>query len=127
MSKEPENAKSEFFMAIAGPVSSVLIAGIFFLTYTAGKTVNWPEPVNGVLVYLGWLNIILAGFNMVPAFPLDGGRVLRSILWYAKGDLRWATRIQFHWRFVVLSHRNVRSRHFTDVIQAVTGKKCING
>jgi len=93
MSKEPENAKSEFFMAIAGPVSSVLIAGIFFLTYTAGKTVNWPEPVNGVLVYLGWLNIILAGFNMVPAFPLDGGRVLRSILWYAKGDLRWATRI----------------------------------
>ena len=93
MSKEPENAKSEFFVAIAGPLSSVLLAGIFFLTYTAGKTVNWPGPVNGVLVYLGWLNIILAGFNTVPAFPLDGGRVLRSILWYAKGDLRWATRI----------------------------------
>ena len=93
MSQEPENARSEFFMAIAGPLSSVVLSGIFFLTYTAGKAVNWPGPVNDVLVYLGWLNIILAGFNMVPAFPLDGGRVLRSILWYAKGNLRWATRI----------------------------------
>lgn len=93
MSKEPENAKSEFFMAIVGPLSSVVLAGMFFLIYTAGKSFNWPGPVNGVLVYLCWLNIILAGFNMVPAFPLDGGRVLRSILWYAKDDLRWATRI----------------------------------
>jgi Zn-dependent protease len=93
MSKEPENAKSEFFMAIAGPISSVVLAGMFFLAYTTGNTIHWPGPVNDVLVYLGWLNIILAGFNTVPAFPLDGGRVLRSILWYAKGDLRWATRI----------------------------------
>ena len=93
MNKEPENAKSEFFMAIVGPVSSVILAGIFFLVYTAGKNINWPEPVNGVLVYLGWLNIILAGFNMIPAFPLDGGRVLRSILWAIKGNLRWATHI----------------------------------
>jgi len=93
MDKEPENAKSEFFMAIVGPISSIVLAGIFFLFYTAGKTANWPGPVNGVLMYLGWLNIILACFNMVPAFPLDGGRVLRSILWYLKGDLRWATRI----------------------------------
>jgi len=93
MNKEPENAKSEFLMAIIGPISSVVLAGVFFLIYTAGKTVNWSGPVNGVLVYLGWLNIILAGFNMVPAFPLDGGRVLRSILWAIKGNLRWATRI----------------------------------
>ncbi|MBN2455551.1 MAG: site-2 protease family protein, partial [Sedimentisphaerales bacterium] len=93
MDKEPENAKSEFFMAIVGPISSVVLAGIFFLFYVAGKAVNWPGPVNSVLVCLGWLNIILAVFNMVPAFPLDGGRVLRSILWYARGDLRWATKI----------------------------------
>ncbi|MBN1126836.1 MAG: site-2 protease family protein [Sedimentisphaerales bacterium] len=93
MDKEPENAKSEFFMAIVGPISSLVLAGIFFLLYMAGKTANWPGPVKGVLLYLGWLNMLLAAFNMVPAFPLDGGRVLRSILWYAKGDLRWATRI----------------------------------
>jgi CBS domain-containing protein len=93
MNKEPENARSEFFMAIAGPISSVILAGMFFITYTAGATINWPGPVNDVLVYLGWLNIILAGFNMVPAFPLDGGRVLRSILWAIKGNLQWATRI----------------------------------
>ncbi len=93
MNKEPENAKSEFFMALVGPLSSLFLAGILFFIYTGGKTANWSRPVNDVLLYLGWLNIILAGFNMVPAFPLDGGRVLRSILWYAKGDLRWATRI----------------------------------
>jgi Zn-dependent protease/predicted transcriptional regulator len=93
MSKEPENAKSEFFMAIVGPISSVFLAGVFLLIYTAGRTANWPESVDGVLKYLGWLNIILAGFNMIPAFPLDGGRVLRSILWAIKGNLRWATRI----------------------------------
>jgi Zn-dependent protease len=93
MTKEPENAKSEFFVAIIGPISSVVLGGIIFLVFAAGRAANWPGPVNGVLAYLGWLNIILAGFNMVPAFPLDGGRVLRSILWYVKGDLRWATRI----------------------------------
>ena len=81
MNDEPPSAKSEFLMAIAGPISSVILAGVFFLFYKAGKAISWPDPVNGVLAYLAWLNLILAGFNMIPAFPLDGGRVLRSILW----------------------------------------------
>jgi Zn-dependent protease len=93
MNKEPESAKSEFFMAIVGPISSVVLGIICFFLTAAGNSLGWPAPVNSVLLYLGWLNIILAVFNMVPAFPLDGGRVLRSILWYAKGDLRWATNI----------------------------------
>jgi Zn-dependent protease/predicted transcriptional regulator len=93
MSEEPKNARSEFLMAIAGPVSSVVLAGVFFLIYTAGVKLNWQTPVNGVIFYLSWINIILAGFNMIPAFPLDGGRVLRSILWAIKGNLRWATHI----------------------------------
>ena len=93
MNDEPNSPKSEFLMAIVGPASSVVLGGIFFLLWRAGKSAGWPGPVNAVFVYLGWLNVILAGFNMIPAFPLDGGRVLRSILWAIKKNLKWATRI----------------------------------
>jgi Zn-dependent protease/predicted transcriptional regulator len=93
MEDEPANAKTEFLMAIAGPISSVVLGGFFLLVYRGTAAINWPKPVWGVLQYLGWLNIILAIFNMIPAFPLDGGRVLRSILWSLKGDLRWSTRV----------------------------------
>ena len=93
MEDEPQNAKTELLMAVAGPLSSVVLGIIFLLVYGLGRTIRWPEPIGGVLFYLGWLNLVLAVFNLLPAFPLDGGRVLRSILWFAKGDLRWATRI----------------------------------
>ncbi len=93
MEDEPANAKTEFLMAIAGPVSSVVLGGVFLLIYWGGAAAHWPMYVWGVLHYLGWLNIILAIFNMIPAFPLDGGRVLRSILWSVKGDIRWSTRV----------------------------------
>ncbi len=93
MNDEPNSPKSEFLMAIVGPASSVVLGGIFFLLWRAGKSINWSAPVNGVLIYLAFLNVILAVFNMIPAFPLDGGRVLRSILWGVKGNLKWATHI----------------------------------
>ena len=92
MTKEPPSPKAEFLVAIAGPIVSVVIAIVCFLAGTYGKAVL-AVPVAGVLWYLGAINGVLIGFNMIPAFPLDGGRVLRSILWQVKGSLRWATRI----------------------------------
>lgn len=92
MDDEPPNAKAEFMMAIAGPAASILIGLLFFVFYQATK-LSWPPQVLGVLGYLYWINWILAAFNMIPAFPLDGGRVLRSALWQWKKDLPQATRI----------------------------------
>ena len=91
MTEEPPSARAEFMMALAGPLSSILIALIFYGIHAAGKQAGLAEPITGVMGYLGWINAILAGFNLLPAFPLDGGRVLRSILWGMKKNLRWAT------------------------------------
>jgi Zn-dependent protease/predicted transcriptional regulator len=93
MEDEPRNPGAEFFMAIAGPVSSFVLAAVLYGVSLAGRSAAWPVPVNAVVGYLSWLNLVLALFNMIPAFPLDGGRVLRSILWRVKGDARWATRV----------------------------------
>jgi Zn-dependent protease len=93
MSDEPPSPKAEFMMAGVGPVSSILIAGIFMPSTQPVSAQAYPGPVNGVIQYLAFINGLLAAFNLIPAFPLDGGRVLRSILWGIKGNLRWATRI----------------------------------
>jgi CBS domain-containing protein len=92
MSDEPPNPKTEFLMAIAGPVSSLVISGIFFGLSAMGRSLAWPVPLVGVFHYLYVINLLLVAFNMIPGFPLDGGRVLRSALWAWKGDLRTATR-----------------------------------
>jgi Zn-dependent protease/predicted transcriptional regulator len=93
MEDEPPSAKSEFFMSIAGPITSIVVGLIFLSAYWLGNTAGWSKPAIGIVFYLGAINLILAVFNLVPAFPLDGGRVLRSALWYWKGSLRWATRV----------------------------------
>ena len=92
MEEEPANARSEFCMAIAGPIASILLGGGFYFLSVVAKGLAWPSPLTGVLFYLGWINGILALFNLVPAFPLDGGRVLRAFLWSRDGNLRRATR-----------------------------------
>jgi len=81
MEDDPPSPKAEFMMAIVGPLSSCLMGILVLSLYALGKNSGWPVTVIGVLNYLIWLNIILAVFNLVPAFPLDGGRVLRSALW----------------------------------------------
>ena len=93
MGDEPPTARAEFMMAIVGPLSSMAIGAVFYLIYRYGESAGWGTPVNGVIYYVAYINGILAAFNLLPAFPLDGGRVLRSILWGAKGNLRWATRV----------------------------------
>ncbi len=92
MEHEPQSAKAEFMMAIAGPLASIGIGFVFYGLTLAGRDV-WPIPVLGIVAYLAWINWILAAFNLIPAFPLDGGRVLRAALWHFKGDLPRATRI----------------------------------
>src|SRR6056297_3376601 len=92
MTKEPPSAKAEFFVAIAGPIVSVLIsAGCFAVVALGGSAM--PPSAAAVISYLALINAVVVAFNLIPAFPLDGGRVLRSILWHVKGNLRWATRI----------------------------------
>lgn len=93
MEEEPESPKAEFFMAIAGPLMSIFLGGVFYLVYIQGQKIGLPEPVNGIFGYLRLLNFVLAAFNLLPAFPLDGGRVFRAALWQIKNDLQWATRI----------------------------------
>jgi len=94
---EPRDPKSEFWMAIVGPVTSLLL-GLFFLA--VASTTGWrpalgtpPAPLWASLVWLGYINIALAVFNMIPGYPLDGGRILRSIVWGINKDLLRATKI----------------------------------
>lgn len=93
MKQEPPSPKAEFLMAAAGPLSSLLLALMFYAFSLLARNAGWPEPVDGIFRYLAWINGMLAVFNLVPAFPLDGGRILRSVLWGWKKNLRWATRI----------------------------------
>lgn len=83
------SAGAEFRIAIAGPIVSLLIGA---LALTAALLIPLPAAVDGVVFWLGYINLVLLVFNMIPALPLDGGRVLRSALWARKGDFLAATR-----------------------------------
>lgn len=92
LAREPPSAWAEFWVAIAGPAVSAVVA-LGFLGLGAVAPLFLPVPITGVLSYLGWVNGLVVVFNLIPAFPLDGGRVLRSLIWSWRGDLRQATRI----------------------------------
>lgn len=102
--REPATPGTEFLMAVVGPITSVVL-GIVFLfigTATAGPIGDWEgdptaalarlSPISTLLLWLGPINILVGLFNLIPGFPLDGGRILRSILWAATHNLRKATR-----------------------------------
>ena len=95
MTGESKTAKDEFRMAGAGPLSSLVLGGIFFGIYFAlrSTTTEAAQFIAAITYYLGYINILLGVFNLIPGFPLDGGRVLRSLLWWRGNNLQSATRI----------------------------------
>src|SRR3989304_2194014 len=88
MKGEPPTPKAELRIAIAGPLSSFLLSGVFFTLYTAARS----PGMKALYVYLAQINLILGTFNLIPGFPMDGGRVLRSIIWEKTKDYVYATK-----------------------------------
>jgi Zn-dependent protease len=93
MSTEPPGPMAELYMAVAGPLTSIGLGVLFLGIHQLIGGVAAGSPIEGIVFYLGFINVLLAAFNLIPAFPLDGGRVLRAALWHWKQNVRWATRI----------------------------------
>jgi Zn-dependent protease len=89
---ESRGPGDEFLIALVGPLTSGLLAALFgIIVGLGGDLVS--APLAGTLGYLAWTNLVLAAFNLVPGFPLDGGRLLRAAIWRATGNLARATRV----------------------------------
>ena len=94
--KEAADAKSEFWMGIVGPITSVVIG---MICLALASLLGWnlsaepTSPAAVMFMWLGYINIALGIFNMIPGFPLDGGRVLRAVVWWVTGDSNRSTRI----------------------------------
>ncbi|HEY3820008.1 MAG TPA: site-2 protease family protein [Polyangiaceae bacterium] len=117
---EPPSARAEFFIAIVGPITSIVLGAAFlaltFATTNLSPATIGPDgggyaslgPIETLLAWLGPINLVIGVFNLIPAFPLDGGRVLRAILWGSSGDLRASTRRVsaigqiFGWMFILM-------------------------
>jgi Zn-dependent protease/predicted transcriptional regulator len=91
-SMEFEEPGDEFQIAGIGPVSSLVIAGLFYILAMIAQAVGAGVAIVGVASYLAIINVFLAIFNLLPGFPLDGGRLFRAAVWKYTGDLRRATR-----------------------------------
>jgi Zn-dependent protease len=93
MTDKPPSPKAEGVMSIVGPLASYFLSAVFYIFYSVAVGLNASPALTGVLAYLSFINLALATFNLIPGFPLDGGRVLHAFLWAWKKDLRLATRI----------------------------------
>lgn len=89
--KNPTTAKLEFWMAFVGPLTSAVIGAVCL---AAARLFKLPstDPATAVLTWLGYINLSLAAFNMLPGYPLDGGRIVRALAWWKTGDVDRSTR-----------------------------------
>lgn len=102
LEREPSSSRSEFLIAAVGPLTSILLGVVFFALATIAAdgliavdslaSISRLDPLSTLLLWLGPINVLVGLFNLVPGFPLDGGRILRSLLWWVTGSLRRATR-----------------------------------
>jgi Zn-dependent protease/CBS domain-containing protein len=90
ITREPSSARDEFLISVVGPLVSLVLAGLF---WALGLLLPSGSTASALVGYLASTNLLLGLFNIVPGFPLDGGRVLRSIVWAVTGDMARATRI----------------------------------
>jgi len=114
--REAEKPRTEFAMAVVGPLTSFVLAGIFWGLFFIVP--NKLGSLAALLYYLAFINALLAAFNLIPGFPLDGGRVLRSIIWGATGNLVKATNIAgrvglvFGWGLIGVGLFQILARNF---------------
>lgn len=88
-----QSARVQFTVALIGPLTSLFLGGLGLgLGAAVDYGLHWAVP-SVVLLWTGWANLLLGAFNLLPAAPLDGGRVLQAVLWWRRGDQRWAERI----------------------------------
>ena len=91
ISQEPRRPREELLIALAGPATSLVLAALFYALWWLSLGIA--GPLHALTSWLGWINVLLGLFNLIPGFPLDGGRVLRAIIWGVTGDARRSTRI----------------------------------
>lgn len=101
--REPETPAEELVITIVGPLTSLFLGAVFLVIGAGGSAVNGItinptsllgrlQPLNTILAWLGSINIMVGFFNLIPAFPLDGGRIVRALIWAVSGDMRSSTR-----------------------------------
>jgi Zn-dependent protease len=93
LKRSPKSAGEEFWIAIVGPLMSFAVAGLLWVAAMGGERMGLNNAITTVPYYIAVLNVLLAVFNLLPGFPLDGGRVFRAIVWKISGDAAFSMRL----------------------------------